>query len=83
MRMFYFTCPKLRYRVTLVLGSTHLPRQVGAVEVPEGSGFLEGEGFGDFDNTGTSLIGGEVWDLGGVFAHPFLERSTELGLGPA
>jgi len=51
--------------------------------VPEGSGLLEGEGFGDFDNTGTSIIGGEVWDLGGVFAHPFLERSTELGLGPA
>lgn len=60
-----------------------LPGQVGAVEVPEGGGLLEGEGLGDFDDTSASGVGGEMGDLGSILGHPLLEGSTEIGLGPA
>ena len=60
-----------------------LPGQVGAVEVPERGGFVNGEGLRDLDDTSASGIGGEVGNLRSVLAHPLLEGSTEIGLGPA
>jgi len=60
-----------------------LPGEVGAIEVPEGGGLLEGEGLRDLDDTSTSGIGGEVGNVRCVFGHPVLERSTEVSLGPA
>ena len=60
-----------------------LPGQVGAVEVPERGGFVNGEGLRDLDDTSASGIGGEVGNLRSVLAHPLLEGRTEISLGPA
>ena len=60
-----------------------LPGEVSAIEVPELASLLNSEGLGDLNDNIAGLLGGEMGDLGSVFAHPFLERVAEVGLSPA